>query len=142
MPQTSHRCLLPKNAAFAAPAPKYRRLHRVTNRMDRESAPDGQDWIMGPPSTRFCARWNPESSSVHLTAGKRFFLGPWRGSARETKRVDIVLDQRSFQYWSESGQRWITNYGTRMIFVGEADALPYLPLSASVMLVDTSLSQR
>ena len=47
-----------------------------------------------------------------------------------------ALDQRSFQYWSESGQRWVTNYGNRTIFVGEADALQSLPLSATVKLIE------
>jgi beta-glucosidase len=60
----------------------------------------------------------------------------------QTKHVEIVLDRRSFEYWSEPSQRWIKNYGPRMIFVGEADALPYLPLSASVTLVDANSSQR
>jgi beta-glucosidase len=55
----------------------------------------------------------------------------------QTKQVIINLDQRSFQYWSESGQRWITNYGTRKIFVGDADESSSLPLSASVSLTET-----
>ena len=52
----------------------------------------------------------------------------------QSKEWTINLDQRSFQYWSESHQSWITDYGSRTIFVGEADALASLPLSASVTL--------
>jgi beta-glucosidase len=54
----------------------------------------------------------------------------------QIKQVTITLDQRSFQYWSESGQRWVTNYGNRTIFVGDADALESLPLSATVKLIE------
>jgi beta-glucosidase len=54
----------------------------------------------------------------------------------QIKQVTITLDQRSFQYWSESGQRWVTNYGNHTIFVGEADALESLPLSATVKLIE------
>ncbi len=53
----------------------------------------------------------------------------------QTRHATITLDPRSFQYWSETGQRWVTNYGSRTIFVGEADSLPLLPLSATVQLV-------
>lgn len=52
----------------------------------------------------------------------------------QDKEVTIRLEERSFQYWSESGQQWITDYGDRTIFVGEADALASLPLSATVRL--------
>ncbi|WP_158911213.1 glycoside hydrolase family 3 C-terminal domain-containing protein [Granulicella sp. L56] len=57
----------------------------------------------------------------------------------QVKHMTIVLDARSFQYWSETGQRWITNRGRRTIFVGEADATKYLPLSTSVIIVKTRL---
>ena len=56
----------------------------------------------------------------------------------QAKLVTITLDQRSFQYWSEPRQQWITDYGSRTIFVGDADALASLPLSASVTLADRS----
>jgi len=54
----------------------------------------------------------------------------------QKKQVTITLDQRSFQYWSEPRQQWVTNYGSRSIFVGEADALASLPLSASVTIAE------
>ena len=54
----------------------------------------------------------------------------------QAKQVTIILDQRSFQYWSEPRQQWVTDYGSRTIFVGEADALASLPLSASVTLIE------
>ena len=54
----------------------------------------------------------------------------------QAKQVTIALDQRSFQYWSEPRQQWVTNYGNRTIFVGEADALSSLPLSDSIRLVE------
>ena len=50
----------------------------------------------------------------------------------QTRQVTIVLDARSFQYWSEPRQRWVTNPGDRTIFVGEADAPSLLPLSSTV----------
>ena len=52
----------------------------------------------------------------------------------QAKQVVITLDQRSFQYWSEPGQQWVTNYGNRTIFVGEADEIASLPLSATLQL--------
>jgi len=60
----------------------------------------------------------------------------------QTKRVTIDLDQRSFQYWSESGQQWVTDYGSRTIFVGDADSTSFLPLSASVTLGGTHVPRR
>ena len=54
----------------------------------------------------------------------------------QAKQVTIALDQRSFQYWSEPRQQWVTNYGNRTIFLGEADALSSLPLSDSIRLVE------
>ncbi len=55
----------------------------------------------------------------------------------QSRQVTINLDQRSFQYWSEPRQQWVTNNGSRTIFVGEADALPLLPLSATITLVES-----
>ncbi len=52
----------------------------------------------------------------------------------QSKHVTLKLDQRSFQYWSEPNQKWVTNSGKRTIFVGDADATQYLPLSGSVSL--------
>jgi beta-glucosidase len=54
----------------------------------------------------------------------------------QVKQVSIDLDQRSFQYWNEPRQQWVTNYGNRSVFVGEADAPSYLPLSATVKLIE------
>jgi len=54
----------------------------------------------------------------------------------QIKPVTINLDRRSFQYWSETEQRWITDYGSRTIFVGDADQVESLPLSASITLTD------
>jgi len=52
----------------------------------------------------------------------------------ENKHVKLTLDTRSFQYWSEPEQRWITNDGPRTIWVGDADALEHLPLSGTVIV--------
>ncbi len=42
-----------------------------------------------------------------------------------TRRMSIKLDPRSFQYWSATGSRWVTNYGPRTVWVGGAsDELP------------------
>ncbi len=38
----------------------------------------------------------------------------------ETKRVEITLDARSFQYWDERGQAWTFAPGARTISVGES----------------------
>jgi beta-glucosidase len=50
----------------------------------------------------------------------------------ETKHLTIKLEERSFQYWGEAAQKWVTNAGDRTIFVGDADALDHLPLTAKV----------
>ena len=52
----------------------------------------------------------------------------------ETRQVTVELDARSFQYWSESKQSWVTNFGSRTIYVGQADEPSLLPLSATVSL--------
>ncbi len=52
----------------------------------------------------------------------------------QAKQVTITLDQRSFQYWSEPRQQWVTDDGSRTIFVGEADGPSFLPLSATISL--------
>jgi beta-glucosidase len=59
----------------------------------------------------------------------RVFLEPG-----EVRHMSIDLDSRSFQFWSESSQQWVTNYGNRTVFVGDADAPSHLPLSASIIL--------
>ena len=51
-----------------------------------------------------------------------------------SKPVAIRLDPRSFQYWSESAQGWVTNYGPRTISVGEADEASLLALTGTVSL--------
>jgi beta-glucosidase len=48
--------------------------------------------------------------------------------AGETRHVTIKLEPRSFQYWGEPVQKWVTNAGERTIFVGDADALDHLRL--------------
>jgi len=52
----------------------------------------------------------------------------------ETKRVSVILEERSFQYWSESSQQWVTNFGNRTVYVGDADEPSSLSLSATVQL--------
>jgi beta-glucosidase len=64
-----------------------------------------------------------------LRGFERVYLEPG-----ETKRVTIDLDQRSFQYWSEPRQQWVTNYGSRTIFADDADEPSSLPLSATIVL--------
>jgi hypothetical protein len=49
----------------------------------------------------------------------------------QTKHVTISLDQRSFQYWDETSQQWVDNYGSRRIYVGDSSATANLPLSAT-----------
>jgi beta-glucosidase len=50
----------------------------------------------------------------------------------QTEHVTIHLDKRSFQYWDEKTQSWVTNWGSRQLWVGDADAPANLPLSANV----------
>lgn len=38
----------------------------------------------------------------------------------EAKRVEITLDTRSFEYWDEQAQGWVTAPGVRTIWVGES----------------------
>src|SRR4051812_146616 len=49
----------------------------------------------------------------------------------ETKHVSISLDARSFQYWDETTQQWLSNYGSRRIWVGDSSASADLPLTAT-----------
>ncbi len=49
----------------------------------------------------------------------------------QTKRVTTTLAARAFQYWDTNTQRWVTDYGSRRIWVGDADANANLPLSAT-----------
>ena len=66
-----------------------------------------------------------------LRGFERIYLEPG-----QAKQMTILLDRRSFQYWNESGQKWITNYGKRTIFVGDADTLGSLTLSAEIRIRD------
>lgn len=52
------------------------------------------------------------------------------------KQLTITLERRSFQYWSERKQQWVTNPGNRTIWVGEADATSLLPLSDTVRIAE------
>jgi beta-glucosidase len=60
-----------------------------------------------------------------------------RGFARvslapgESRQVTVHLDDRSFQYWDEKRQSWQTSAGPRRIWVGDADSLDHLPLTAT-----------
>jgi beta-glucosidase len=49
----------------------------------------------------------------------------------QTKHVTVTLDQRSFQYWDETSQQWLNNYGQRRVWVGDSSALANLPLTAT-----------
>jgi beta-glucosidase len=49
-------------------------------------------------------------------------------AAGQTKHETINLDRRSFQYWDDTTQQWLTNPGPRMISVGDGDAVANLPL--------------
>lgn len=62
--------------------------------------------------------------------------------AGERRRVTIALDPRSFQHWSTAHQQWRTLGGKRTIWVGEADAPQYLPLSATVSPAATAAQRR
>ena len=66
-----------------------------------------------------------------LRGFERVYLDP-----AHKQQVVIKLDRRSFQYWSEPQQTWVTNYGPRTIFVGDADSPEALPLSATIQLSD------
>jgi beta-glucosidase len=49
----------------------------------------------------------------------------------QTKHLTITLDQRSFQYWDETTQQWVDNYGSRRFWVGDSSAGANLPLTAT-----------
>src|SRR4051794_11641977 len=51
--------------------------------------------------------------------------------AGQSKHLTITLDQRSFQYWDETTQQWLDNYGSRRIWVGDSSASANLPLTAT-----------
>jgi beta-glucosidase len=53
-------------------------------------------------------------------------------AAGQTRHVTIHVDKRSFEYWDEKTQAWVTNWGSRQLWVGDADALANLPLSTNV----------
>jgi beta-glucosidase len=53
-------------------------------------------------------------------------------AAGETKHETINLDRRSFQYWDETTQQWLSDYGARTISVGDADAVASLPLTGTI----------
>jgi hypothetical protein len=53
-------------------------------------------------------------------------------AAGQTRHAVINLDRRSFQYWDETTQQWLSDYGARTISVGDADAVASLPLSGVV----------
>ncbi len=76
------------------------------------------------------ARAGVQQAVRSLRGFARVFLDPG-----QTKEVTISLDERSFQYWDEPRQQWTTNEGTRTLYVGEADADRYLPLSTSLPIV-------
>jgi beta-glucosidase len=52
----------------------------------------------------------------------------------ETRHLSIQLDVRSFQCWSETAQKWVTNPGERSIYIGDADSIEHLPLVAKVQI--------
>jgi beta-glucosidase len=64
--------------------------------------------------------------SASVAAGVQQAVRALRGFERvalrphETKRVEIVLDARSFQYWDEARQAWTPAPGIRTIWVGES----------------------
>ena len=58
----------------------------------------------------------------------------------QTKHVTAHLDARSFQYWDEVSQSWKALWGPRTIWVGNANALANLPLSASTTGIALSSS--
>ena len=64
-----------------------------------------------------------------LRGFERVYLKP-----AETRKITIDLDERSFQYWSEKRQQWVTNIGSRTIYVGDADEVSFLPLSATLQV--------
>ncbi len=86
-----------------------------------------------------------EVAQVYLGAGSdvpgiqqavRSLRGFDRVSLRpgQTVHETIQLDQRSFQYWDPTAQRWTTNYGWRTVRVGDADSVDHLPLSGHVLV--------
>jgi len=49
----------------------------------------------------------------------------------QSKHLTVNLNARSFQYWDETTQQWLNNYGSRRIWVGDSSAGADLPLTAT-----------
>jgi beta-glucosidase len=49
----------------------------------------------------------------------------------QTKHLTVTLDQRSFQYWDETSQQFVDNYGSRRFWVGDSSSTSDLPLTAT-----------
>jgi beta-glucosidase len=54
-----------------------------------------------------------------------------------TKHEVINLAPRSFQYWSAAQNQWVTNAGTRTIYVGDGDASSALQLGSTTPVSTT-----
>jgi hypothetical protein len=65
-PVCSPKCSLgSRRTKMPRTAPSYKRGG------PRKRRSDGEDWIMGQPLTRFCARWNPERRRCRRRIGSR-----------------------------------------------------------------------
>jgi beta-glucosidase len=96
----------------------------VTNTGRRAGAEVAQVYVgNGPPLP------GVQQAPRALRGFRRVALAPGR-----TWRGTISLDARSFQFWDERGQRWRTDPGNRVIWVGDADSPQRLPLRVRVRL--------
>ena len=85
---------------------------------------DAVQVYVGPPSRRpsgiqFAVRSLAQFDRVYLNAG-------------QSQKITLHVPARELSYWSQQAQKWILDTGGREVFVGDADALPNLPLRANL----------
>jgi beta-glucosidase len=96
----------------------------VRNTGDREGAAVPQVYVGAGPAVT-----GVQQAVRALRGFDRVVLKPG-----EQCRVTIALGVRSFQYWSEKEQQWVTNAGPRRVYVGDASSPDHLPLSADIVV--------
>ena len=74
-----------------------------------------------PAGIQFAVRQLSQFSKVVLTPG-------------QSTDVHMHVPLRQLQYWSAAQQQWLTAAGSRTVYVGDADSLASLPLSATVTI--------
>jgi beta-glucosidase len=74
-----------------------------------------------PPGVQFAVRQLSQFTRVTLEPG-------------QSRDVTMSVPLRQLQYWSSAQQQWLTAAGSRVVYVGDADAPSSLPLHATVTI--------